>query len=117
MRAQSCLKNKSQKVRFYIFYVDSYYTQAVKNERTVDKPQLPVQSISCKELQRYKHLRAFPIVEYTDAQPQVLIVVDNHILMTSLEVAKGHEGEPVAIQSKLGWTVIDDNENYDFLEH
>lgn len=36
--------------------------------------------------------------------------------MTPLEVVKGHEDEPIAIKTRLGWTVIGNNENCKFLE-
>lgn len=104
-------EKRSQRVQFYVSNRNGNYSQLMKNVRTVEKLQLPVQSISNDELHKFKHLQTLPIVEYSEAQPQILIGVDNHSLLVPLEVVEGHVGEPVAIRTRLGWTIFGNTES------
>lgn len=97
--------NSHNRVQFYISDIEGNHAQLLKNVRTVEKLQLSVQTITCDEFQtpkRYKHLRSVPLAEYTDAQPQILIGIDNHSLMVPIEIVEGQQGEPVAIRTRLG---------------
>ena len=59
------------------------------------------------ELQeRFKHLRGIPIPSFENAQPKLLIGIKNVSFLTSLSSVVGADDEPVAIKTKLDWTVF-----------
>lgn len=112
----SRVEHQSQSVRFSISNIEGNYTTSLQNVRTVAKLQLPMQSMSLADLQKYKHLKNIPVSEYANAQPQILIGIDNHTLMVPMDIVEGHEGEPVAIKTRLGWTVFGSGENSEYSE-
>ncbi|XP_062701927.1 uncharacterized protein LOC134285360 [Aedes albopictus] len=72
---------------------------------TVDKLMLPHQKLDSEELgAQYEHMRGLPIESY-DGQPQLLIGVNNIHAFAPIEAKVGTPVEPIAVQTKLGWTV------------
>ncbi|XP_055614144.1 uncharacterized protein LOC129760518 [Uranotaenia lowii] len=78
----------------------------LKNARTVEALELPIQSIDSKSLtEHYHHLRGLPIADYDSARPQILIGLENIYLGTPLKVREGAQGHPTATKTRLGWCV------------
>ncbi|XP_062713145.1 uncharacterized protein LOC134284014 [Aedes albopictus] len=72
---------------------------------TVDKLMLPHQKLDSEEFaQQYEHMRGLPIESY-DGQPQLLIGVNNIHAFAPMEAKVGTPVEPIAVRTKLGWTV------------
>ncbi|XP_062710672.1 uncharacterized protein LOC134288807 [Aedes albopictus] len=72
---------------------------------TVDKLMLPHQELDLEELAaQYEHMRGLPIESY-DGQPQLLIGVNNIHAFAPIEAKVGTPVEPIAVRTKLGWTV------------
>lgn len=75
--------------------------------RTVDQLDLASQTVMAKELQeRFKHLQGVPLPCFKNAKPKLLIGLKNVSFLTSLTSVCGADDEPVAIKTKLGWTVF-----------
>ncbi|XP_070492225.1 uncharacterized protein [Chironomus tepperi] len=75
--------------------------------RTVDQLDLASQTVVAAELQeRFKHLKGIPIPSFENAQPKLLIGLKNVSFLTSMSCINGADDEPVAIKTKLGWTVF-----------
>ncbi|XP_062705019.1 uncharacterized protein LOC134287353 [Aedes albopictus] len=75
--------------------------------QTVDNLGLPRQSLNYTELSvHFPHLRGLPIQSYTDAVPRILIGADNARLKLPLKKRERRDEEPVAIKTKLGWTIF-----------
>lgn len=73
---------------------------------TVDRLNLPQQNVDFNELVRkFAHLRDVDIENQENAQPTILIGLDNIDLMAPIESRIGNEGEPIALRCKLGWTI------------
>ncbi|XP_062713770.1 uncharacterized protein LOC134290617 [Aedes albopictus] len=72
---------------------------------TVDKLMLPHQRLDSEEFAaQYEHMRGLPIESY-DGQPQLLIGVNNIHAFAPMEAKVGTPVEPIAVRTKLGWTV------------
>ncbi|XP_062708301.1 uncharacterized protein LOC134288217 [Aedes albopictus] len=72
---------------------------------TVDKLMLPHQMLDSEELAaQYEHMRGLPIEPY-DGQPQLLIGANNIHAFAPIEAKVGTPMEPIAVRTKLGWTV------------
>ncbi|XP_062706189.1 uncharacterized protein LOC134287695 [Aedes albopictus] len=74
--------------------------------RTVAQLLLPSQTLNFEELSEvYPHLKGLPITSYQDVRPRILIgMKDQHLSL----VQKSREGalhEPVAVKTRLGWTI------------
>ncbi|XP_070497241.1 uncharacterized protein [Chironomus tepperi] len=75
--------------------------------RTVEQLDLAPQTVVASELQeRFKHLRGVPLPSFENAQPKLLIGLKNVSFLTSMSCINGADDEPVAIKTKLGWTVF-----------
>ncbi|XP_055588874.1 uncharacterized protein LOC129741190 [Uranotaenia lowii] len=73
---------------------------------TVDCLGLPKQSINYEALSReYSHLRGLPVASFNSAVPGILIGLSNMHLLTTLKAREGGTGEPVAMKSRIGWSV------------
>lgn len=78
----------------------------LEDVRTVDKLMLPRQSVDLKELvQLYPHLKGLPIESYHDARPRILIGMKHAQLGLTLKSREGQMGQPIAMKTRLGWTV------------
>lgn len=77
------------------------------NVRTVEKLNLPCQSISAHELKTsFNHLKNVPFSSYFNAEPKILIDLTHAKLLVNSKIRSGQDKEPVAAKSKLGWTVF-----------
>lgn len=75
--------------------------------RSVDQLDLASQTVVAAELQeRFKHLKGIPIPSFDNVQPKLLIGLKNVSFLTSLSSVIGADDEPVAVKTKLGWTVF-----------
>lgn len=74
---------------------------------TADNLGLSEHSYPVRTLQqRYKHLRNLPLLLVDRAQPLLLIGSDMPHLLTPIEpVQLGSSGGPIAVRTKLGWTL------------
>ncbi|XP_062703974.1 uncharacterized protein LOC134286379 [Aedes albopictus] len=73
---------------------------------TVKDLKLPTQSLPTEELaDKYSHLKGLPIEPYSNVQPKLLIGVSNARVMHILDDREGKLDEPVAVKTRLGWTV------------
>lgn len=74
--------------------------------RTVSQLNLPVQTMETAELMaKYPHLRNVPFAKYDLAVPRILIGIDNWKLCAPTDVREGKWREPVATNTRIGWTV------------
>ncbi|XP_053686266.1 uncharacterized protein LOC128735804 [Sabethes cyaneus] len=74
--------------------------------RTVEELLLPQQTLDISELsQLYPHLRNLPIESYSNARPRILIGMKHAQLILMLKCREGRMGQPIAIKTRLGWTV------------
>ncbi|XP_067260302.1 uncharacterized protein [Chanodichthys erythropterus] len=74
---------------------------------TADRLNLSRQSYPVDQLRRkYRHLRGLPIRALADVQPLLLIGSDQPHLITPTEPVRwGGSGAPVAVHTRLGWTL------------
>uniref|UniRef100_A0A182YRW2 Integrase catalytic domain-containing protein n=1 Tax=Anopheles stephensi TaxID=30069 RepID=A0A182YRW2_ANOST len=76
------------------------------NVRTVSELLLPKPKKSVAEvIKKYKHLSDVPVLDHPNEAPSMIIGLDNIDLFAALETRIGNRGEPIAVRSKLGWTV------------
>ncbi|XP_029719406.2 uncharacterized protein LOC109431964 [Aedes albopictus] len=74
--------------------------------RTVEELLLPHQTLNAEELgQQYPHLKGLSIDSYYDARPRILIGMKHVQVSLVLKSREGNYGEPVAVKTRLGWTV------------
>ncbi|XP_058817271.1 uncharacterized protein LOC131680575 [Topomyia yanbarensis] len=74
--------------------------------RTVESLLLPHQTLDTEELaQLYPHIRGLPIESYSDARPRILIGMKHLGVSVVLKTKEGGYDEPIAVKTRLGWTV------------
>ncbi|XP_062556893.1 uncharacterized protein LOC134221721 [Armigeres subalbatus] len=74
--------------------------------RTVKELKLPQQTLDMtKFCEEYPHLRDLPIDSYRDVQPRILIGTKHAHLGLVLKSREGEFGQPIAVKSRLGWTI------------
>ncbi|XP_055600813.1 uncharacterized protein LOC129749764 [Uranotaenia lowii] len=79
---------------------------SISNVRTVKSLDIRPQTLDMLELgKRFKHLQNVPITSYEDACPRILIGLDNAQLGNPLKSREGKLEEPIAVKTRLGWTV------------
>lgn len=79
----------------------------LKNVRTIDKLQLPMQSLDMRQMkEQFDHLKDLPIASYAMARPSILIGLDNAHLLMPMEKRMGDENTPMAMRTKLGWILF-----------
>ncbi|XP_055622791.1 uncharacterized protein LOC129766295 [Toxorhynchites rutilus septentrionalis] len=79
---------------------------SLEDVRTVSQLMLPRQTLNLDELRRlYPHLKGLPIESYQDARPRILIGMKHAQLGLSLKSREGKLGQPIAMKTRLGWTV------------
>lgn len=83
------------------------------NARTVKELNLPKQSISVKWLAQLEHLKTLPLECYAQARARVLIGLDNFQLMAPLMMREGAWHEPIAVKTRIGWTLFGGNACHD----
>ncbi|XP_058816404.1 uncharacterized protein LOC131679685 [Topomyia yanbarensis] len=116
------VEEKSQMVDLSISATNNHHKYQLSGVRTVEELKLPHQTLIMKELeQKYAHLKGLPIDTYYHAIPRIIIGLDNTTLGHTLKGREGGANEPVAIKTRLGWTVYGScNPNYStsqFINH
>ncbi|XP_058828364.1 uncharacterized protein LOC131688208 [Topomyia yanbarensis] len=78
----------------------------LKDVHTVEKLQLPHQSLRFVDVAaRYEHLQGLPVADYQHGAPQILIGLKHLHVYAPIDSRVGNPGEPIAVKTKLGWTV------------
>ncbi|XP_040169438.1 uncharacterized protein LOC120903851 isoform X2 [Anopheles arabiensis] len=96
----------SEIIRLQISGRDKNIKYGLENVRTVSQLMLPTQTLKYDVLQqRYSHLKGLPLQNYTRAQPQLLIGLDNIRLGVPLKIREGRPPEPIAALCRLGWSI------------
>uniref|UniRef100_A0A4Y0BFI9 Integrase zinc-binding domain-containing protein n=1 Tax=Anopheles funestus TaxID=62324 RepID=A0A4Y0BFI9_ANOFN len=84
----------------------------VKNLRSVQELDLPMQSIDARTLKRqYKHLNNINLQGYLNAIPTVLLGLPHSFITHAIDSRSGKENEPIAQKSRLGWVNSTDFSN------
>ncbi|XP_058465085.1 uncharacterized protein LOC131438809 [Malaya genurostris] len=100
-------ESSSKKVHLNISGFNANEEYALRNVRTVDSLDLPRQSLHYPELvKQFPYLQGLPVQSYTGASPGILIGVDNARLKLPLNHRYRRDKEPVAIKTRLGWTIF-----------
>ncbi|XP_062714710.1 uncharacterized protein LOC134291225 [Aedes albopictus] len=98
-------EESSKIVKFEISELGNKKRYRLKNARTVERLNLPTQTICFDELQeRYRHLAGLPIHSYDKAVPQLLIGLRNLSLAVPQKIKEG-SGGPIAVKTRVGWCV------------
>ncbi|XP_039451578.1 uncharacterized protein LOC120430530 [Culex pipiens pallens] len=80
--------------------------------RTVKELKLPIQSLdAAKWKSSFPHLRDIPVASYENAQPRLLIGLKHASVALVRKSREGKEGEPIAVKTRLGWTVYGGSSN------
>ncbi|XP_065073869.1 uncharacterized protein LOC135697938 [Ochlerotatus camptorhynchus] len=78
----------------------------ISGARTVNELLLPYQTMDIEELSSlYPHLQGLPIDSYHGVRPRILIGLKNQHLSLPLKCREGNLSDPIAIKTRLGWTV------------
>lgn len=105
-----------QKTSIVSFAIRGEYEGAKKihvtNVRTIEKLALPSQSMSSDRLiEKYPQLENIEISEYENAQPRILIGLDNTRLMKPLQCVNCDAEDVCAMKTQLGWVVYGNMSN------
>ncbi|XP_062713284.1 uncharacterized protein LOC134290229 [Aedes albopictus] len=102
----SRIEKDSQCVSLFISARGSAQRFQIKSAHTVESLKLPQHTVAISEVVRqYAHLQGLPITDIQHAAPQILIGLKDIHLYAPLESRIGRPEEPIAVRSKLGWTV------------
>ncbi|XP_058840906.1 uncharacterized protein LOC131696379 [Topomyia yanbarensis] len=102
----SRLEKGSQRVNLCISARGSKQRFPLKGAHTVESLMLPQHTLNVSELvKEYSHLRGLPVAEFQQAAPKTLIGLRDIHLYAPIESRIGRPEEPIAVRSKLGWTV------------
>nr|XP_029709412.1 uncharacterized protein LOC109433286 [Aedes albopictus] len=100
------LESQSRAVDMMISAKGSREKFPLFHTRTVTELQLPKQNVRYTELvQRYRHLSEVPKKDFPSEVPTILIGLDNLHLFAPLESRIGKPREPIAVRSKMGWSI------------
>ncbi|XP_055604632.1 uncharacterized protein LOC129752870 [Uranotaenia lowii] len=101
-------EEKSQMVALCISEVGKNIRFHIKNVRTVNRLNLPAQTLRFTELEEsYDHLKGLPVVSYENETPKVLIGLQHWKLAIPRKLKEGTTG-PTACKTQLGWCVFGD---------
>lgn len=104
--SQKMMKRNSRKVSFQISARNSDQMFQLNNVRTTEALILPTQSFMSADLKYLPHLKNLPLAKYVNKQPAILIGLDNYQLMAPQRAIEGKWEDPVAIETRIGWTVL-----------
>ncbi|XP_039439556.1 uncharacterized protein LOC120420555 [Culex pipiens pallens] len=100
------IEDGSRKVDLMLSARGSTEKFPLMNTRTVGKLLLPEQNVNYGEVvKKYSHLSGVPLQDLPSGVPTILIGLDNLHLFAPLESRVGKSCEPIAVRSKVGWTV------------
>lgn len=66
----------------------------------------PLEIATTKDVEHLPHLKDIPLHAKSPVEVKLLVGVDNHRALIPQAVAVGKEGEPYAVRSRLGWTLL-----------
>ena len=102
----SRFEDRSRKLDLLISSQGSTQKWKLFEPRTVAGLMLPSQSLRLADVvKRYKHLADIPVTGNSQQNPLIVIGLNNIELFAALETRVGNPGEPVAVRSKIGWTI------------
>ncbi|XP_053692563.1 uncharacterized protein LOC128741013 [Sabethes cyaneus] len=105
-------ENSSRKIEISLSARGSKRMFPLANVRTVAKLDLPKQELRFSQIAgKYKHLEGVPVLDYPLEQPTILIGLDNVHLFAPLESRVGAKNEPIAVRTKMGWTIYGPEKN------
>lgn len=100
------LEEDSQRVELFISAKGSTHKFRILAAHTVNSLKLPQQTVVMSEIIReHAHLRGLPVKDVHGRVPQILIGLRDIHLYAPIESRIGRPHEPIAVKSKLGWTV------------
>lgn len=99
-------EKNSRKVSLQISGINSEQRFQLHNVRTTEALNLPTQSFLSADLKYLSHLKGLPLAQYVNKQPTILIGLDNYQLMAPQRAIEGKWEDPVAIETRIGWTVL-----------
>ncbi|XP_058827942.1 uncharacterized protein LOC131687869 [Topomyia yanbarensis] len=78
----------------------------INGARTVNELMLPFQTMDIKELSQVNpYLQGLPIASYQGVRPRILIGLKDLHLSMILNCREGKPSQPIAVKTRLGWTV------------
>ncbi|XP_055632766.1 uncharacterized protein LOC129773204 [Toxorhynchites rutilus septentrionalis] len=84
----------------------------LEDVRTVEDLRLPFQTLNVSELKdKHSYLRDLPIESYENIRPNILIGLKHANVMLVRKSREGNNNQPIAIKTRLGWTVYGGNSN------
>lgn len=99
-------ENTSRKVGIMLSAQGSNEKIILEGVRTVSELMLPRQDLRFSEVSKqYPHLAGLPVKDYPNKRASILVGLDNLHLFAPLESRVGNWNEPIAVRSKMGWTV------------
>ncbi|XP_058817874.1 uncharacterized protein LOC131681180 [Topomyia yanbarensis] len=100
------LERESKCLHLSISNTNSAERFMLRNVHTVEQLQLPEQKLQFADIAaRYQHLRGLPVTDYRHGAPRILIGLKHLHVYAPLESRIGNPGEPIAVRTRLGWTV------------
>lgn len=83
---------------------------AISDARSVKDLMLPPQTLDMDGLSKqYSHLRDLPIDSYRNIRPRILIGTKHAHLGLVMKNREGEFRQPIAVKSRLGWTICGGN--------
>ncbi|XP_049300629.1 uncharacterized protein LOC125774511 [Anopheles funestus] len=99
-------EDESMKLELMISAKGSSEKWPLLDTRTVKALKLPSQKVKISDvITRYKHLTDIPLEDCQNDNPMIIIGLNNIVLFAALETRIGNPNEPIAVRSKIGWTV------------
>ncbi|XP_062556945.1 uncharacterized protein LOC134221776 [Armigeres subalbatus] len=100
------IEKDSQRVELNISARGSSQRFRIMAAHTVDNLKLPQQTVTMSNvINDHSHLRGLPVADNYRGAPQILIGLKDIHLYAPLESRIGKPDEPIAVRSKLGWTI------------
>ncbi|XP_049540067.1 uncharacterized protein LOC125957238 [Anopheles darlingi] len=100
------VEKRSRVVTLKISGTPQGHQYTLSGVKTVQKLELPAQTLDSEVLQsKYRHLRGVRLEPYTNERPKLLIGIGHLQVGLVLKCREGTANDPVAVKSRLGWTV------------
>ncbi|XP_062540966.1 uncharacterized protein LOC134209009 [Armigeres subalbatus] len=100
-------EKESQIISIKIAGVGMKMKFTIGNVRTVQELKLPEQSFCYETMaKQYPHLKRLPIEGYENVTPRMIIGIEHVRLLTSQRLREGNGDGPVAVKTRLGWSVF-----------
>ncbi|XP_065095155.1 uncharacterized protein LOC135717133 [Ochlerotatus camptorhynchus] len=100
------LEKDSRRVELFISARGSSQRFRITAAHTVESLKLPQQTVAMSEVvNEHPHLRGLPVSDLRRGVPQIIIGLKDIHLYAPIESRIGRPDEPIAVKSKLGWTI------------